>query len=84
LLGDFETDVVRKKIVATGSILVEYKFVRNCGKVNFQYSFLNLNLWICVQEKWIDKMLQSFWFFCLHEKFIHMLKPQTLGLSKIS
>ncbi|KAH9545055.1 hypothetical protein CY35_12G029000 [Sphagnum magellanicum] len=26
-------DVVRKKIVATGSILVEYKFVRNCGKV---------------------------------------------------
>jgi glucosamine-phosphate N-acetyltransferase len=25
-------DVVRKKIVATGSILVEYKFVRNCGK----------------------------------------------------
>lgn len=60
LLGDFETDVVRKKIVATGSILVEYKFVRNCGKVNFQYSFLNLNLWICVQEKWIDKMLQLF------------------------
>ncbi|CAK9861508.1 unnamed protein product [Sphagnum jensenii] len=25
-------DVVRKKIVATGSILVEYKFVHNCGK----------------------------------------------------
>jgi glucosamine-phosphate N-acetyltransferase len=32
LLGDFETDVVRKKIIATGSILVEYKFVHNCGK----------------------------------------------------